>query len=228
MHHVLARSQITLTYLQDRRALAGIDWPAVLDDLIDAGAPPGTCRWRDLDGLTHVVLAVDRVTGRYAGLLGLIERTTPPERWLMIEAAMVRPGEKGVILRRAMLAHVLARIVCLDGKPAALTAPNGDRSIEPALRDLGLNIRSSEQHPPADGNVIAFDTAALARRIGNVGVLLDLRRTSEGHLLRDLRAMHDDRVKPRTGPVRRVTAKPARPGGATRRPKKATRTGRIG
>jgi hypothetical protein len=230
MHHLLAGSRIRLTYLQDRRALAGIDWPAVLDDLIDAGAPPTSCRWRDLDGLTHVVLATDTVTGRYAGLLGLIERGTALETWLMIEAAMVRPGEKGILLRRAMLAHVLARIVCLDGKPAALAAPAGDRSIEPALRDLGMHIRLADMHPPADGNVIVFDTASLARRIGAGGTILDLRATAESPLLRDLRTLHGgrpERVKLRAR-ARPVTVKPARSAGATRRPRKATRTGRNG
>jgi hypothetical protein len=231
MHYLLAGSRTGLTYLQDRRALAGIDWPAVLKDLIDAGAPPESCRWRDLDGLTHVVLAVDPLTRRYTGLLGLIERVTPPDRWLMVEAAMVRPGETGVMLRRAMLAHILARIVCLDGKPAALVAPWSDRSSEPALRDLGLNIRFSALHPPADGNVIAFDSACLSRQIGVASTLLDLRRVTEKSLLADLRAIHDGqpkRLKAKAKPARRPMAKPAKPGGATHRPRKTTRTGRIG
>ena len=36
MQYLLAGSRTSLTYLQDRRALASIDWPTVLDDLIDA------------------------------------------------------------------------------------------------------------------------------------------------------------------------------------------------
>jgi len=231
MHHLLAGSRIRLTYLQDRRALAGIDWPAVLDDLIEAGAPPFCCGWNDLDNLTHVVLATDRASGRYAGMLGLSERITSLEPYLLIKAAMVRPGEKGVLLRRAMLAHILARIVCLDGKPVALAAPRGDRSLDAALRDLGMNIGAAEMYPPADGNVIAFRTACLARRIGD-GTLLDLRPVSEAPLLRDLRGMHrarPEQVKPRAGKAKPATpiAKPARSAAATRRPKKATRTGRI-
>jgi hypothetical protein len=226
MHHYLAGSGIRLTYLQDHRALAGLDWPMILEDLIDAGAPSNACRWSDLGGLTHVVLATDRTSGGHVGMLGLIERTTSIEPWLLIEAATVRPGETGVTLLRSMLAHVLARIVCLDGKPAALAAHAGARSIEPALRDLGFNIRQSELYPPTDGNVIVFKTASLARRIGTGGTLVDLRPAAEGSLLRDLRDMHGgrpDRLK-----IRRIRVKPAKSGTATRRPKKATRTGRNG
>ena len=57
MHHYLAGSRVTLTYLRDRRALAGIDWPAVLGDLTDNATPLGMGRWNDLSALTHVVLA---------------------------------------------------------------------------------------------------------------------------------------------------------------------------
>jgi hypothetical protein len=228
MQYILAGSRIKLDYLQDRRALAGIDWPAVLEDLMEVGAPPRLCRWSDLDRLTHVVLATDSSAGQYVGMLGLIEHSTKLEPWLLIEASMVRPGETGVVLRRAMLAHVLARIVCLDGKPAALASPAGDRSIEAALRDLGLNIRDAEMHPPADGNVIVFRTASLAHRIGTGRVLLDLRPVAEGSLLRDLRGMHGGRPERVKYRVRTIIAKPAKSGGATRRPKKATRTGRSG
>jgi len=228
MHYILAGSRIRLDYLQDRRALAAIDWRAVLDDLSEVGAVPKLCRWSDLDRLTHVVLATDRSAAQYVGMLGLIEHATKLEPWLLIEASMVRPGETGVVLRRAMLAHVLARIVCLDGKPAALAAASGDRSIESALRDLGLNIRDAEMHPPAGRNVIVFKTASLAQRIGSGRTLLDLRPVAEASLLRDLRGMHGgrpERVKYRT---RTIIVKPAKSGGATRRPKKATRTGRNG
>jgi hypothetical protein len=215
--------------LQDRRALAGIDWPAVFDDLTDAGSP----RWCDLAVLTHVVLASDRSTGRYAGLLGLIERSTTLEPYLMIEAAMVRPSDAGVTLRRAMLAHALARIVCLDGKPAALAAPRGDWSIEPTLRDLGLQIRTAVLHPPVGGNVVDFNTASLARRIGT-DVLLDLRLVSEASLLRDLRGLHGVRSDrstvsaASTAAAGRPTPKLARRDTATRRPGEATHTGRTG
>ena len=128
MHHFLAGTHIRLTYLQDRRALAGIDWPAVFDDLVEAGTPLSRWRWCDLDGLTHVVLATDRDSGRYAGVLGLTERTTSLEPWLNIESVMVRPGDNGDTLACAMLAHALARVVCLDGKPAAVAGSRADRS----------------------------------------------------------------------------------------------------
>ena len=77
MNYLLAGSPIKLTYLQDRRALGAIDWPAVFDDLTDAGLPLSHWQWCDVDALTHVVLAVDRITGRYAGVLGMIERSEP-------------------------------------------------------------------------------------------------------------------------------------------------------
>jgi hypothetical protein len=228
MQYMLAGSRIRLDYLQDRRALAAIDWPAVLDDLIEAGAPPRLCHWNDLDRLTHVVLATDRSAAQYVGMLGLIEHATKIEPWLLIDVAMVKPGETGVMLRRAMLAHVLARVVCLDGKPAALASPSGDRSIEAALRDLGLKIREAEMHPPADGNVVVFKTASLAHRIGTGRALLDLRPVPETSLLRDLRGMHGGRPETTKHRTRKVIAKPAKTAGATRRPKKATRTGRNG
>ena len=163
MHYLLAGSQIRLTYLQDRRALAGIDWPTVFDDLTDAGMTATRWQWCDLDRLTHVVLATDRVTGRYAGVLGLTEWATPLEPWLMIDVALVRPKEIGVTLPRAMLAHVLARIVCLDGKPLAVAASPANR---PVLSDLGRNLRSVALHPPPVGNVITLRAASLARQIG--------------------------------------------------------------
>jgi hypothetical protein len=228
MEHQLAGTRITLNYLQDRRALAGIDWATVFDDLIDEGAPLTVCRWSDLDSLTHVVLAIDPLSRRTIGLLGLIERSTKLEPWLLIEVAIVRPGDTGNTLRRAMLAHVLARVVCLDGKPAALASRSGDRAIEPALRDLGLNIRTCEMYPPADGNVIRFKTASLAHRIGAGGTVLDLRPVLEASLLRDLRGMHGGRPEREKYRLRRITVKPAKSGGATRRPRKATRTGRTG
>src|SRR5579862_5947814 len=101
MHHLLAGSRIRLTYLQDRRALAGIDWPAVLDDLTDAHPIVHYRQWCDLDGLTDVVLASDRVTGRYAGVLGLIARTASPDPWLMVGTVFVRPKDDGGSLVRA-------------------------------------------------------------------------------------------------------------------------------
>src|ERR1700735_3191177 len=109
MDHFLAKTHIRLTYLQDRRALASIDWPSVFDDLADAGTPLSSWRWCDLDGLTHVVLAVDRDTAQYAGVLGLAEKAMEPEPWLQVETVIVRPDDRGR-LPCAMLAHVLARI----------------------------------------------------------------------------------------------------------------------
>jgi hypothetical protein len=227
MQHSLAGTQIRLTYLQDRRVLRQINWPAVFENLADAGTPLNRQQWCDLDALTHVVLAVDRVTGRYAGALGLTERATPLEPWLLIEFALARPNESETLCR-AMLAHVLARIVCLDGKPVAIAAARANRT---ALRDLGLNIRFAALHPPADGNVISFRSARLAREIGGDKMVLDLRPVSEASLLRDLRSLHGvraERLKLLAPPGTRhdIMAKPARNAAATRRPRKATHTGR--
>ena len=229
MDHVLAGSGIRLTYLQDHRAIARIEWPTVLDDLTEAGALANRCLWCDLDGLTHVVLAMDRVSGRYVGVLGLIERVTPVEAWLQIEAAMVRPGEGNGTLLRAMTAHMLARIISLDGKPVALASSRHGQAAETALRDIAMNIVTATAHPPVEGNVIAFQTANLSHRMGTPGLVLDLRPVAESSLLRDLRSMHRirvERAKPKV--AARVTAKAARSASATRRPKTATRTGRIG
>jgi len=223
MDHLLAGTDIRLTYLQDYRALERIDWPTVLDDLTDAGAPPNRFPWCDLDRLTHVVLATDRRSGRHIGVLGLVERAAAPEPFLLAEAAMVRPGDDCAVLMRAMLAHVLARIVCLDGKPAAIVSGRGDHAIAGALRDLGAALAGANFHPPLVGNVIAFRTACLARRVSNGGALMDLRAIAESVLLKDLRRLH--RIRPEQ---RKPTVKPARTGGATPRPRKATRTGRSG
>ena len=133
-----------------------------------------------------------------------------------------------------MLAHILTRSVSLDGKPVAMTARRGDRSIEATLRDVGVNIGASTLYPPVDGNVIAFKTAALARRIAIDTTLLDLRDTAEASLLRDLRGLHKfrvERVKRRVSKAKSglgPMAKPARSAAATRRPRKATHTGRTG
>jgi hypothetical protein len=227
MHHFLAGTHIRLTYLQDRRALAGIDWPAVFDDLADAGTPLNHWRWCDLNGLTHVVLATDRDTGQYAGVLGLAERVTALEPWLLIENVLARPGESSATLPCAMLANALARIVCLDGKPIAIAASRANRK---ALCGLSLNIRSAALYPPAGGNVVALQSAKLGRQIGLGHTVLDLRPVSEVSLLRDLRGLHGirpDRLKSLSA-LRPPMAKPARTGGATRRPRKATPTGRTG
>ena len=244
MDHLLAGTEIRLRYLQDRRALALIDWASVFDDLIDADAPPNRCQWSNLDALTHVVLATDRSTGQYAGLLGLVERKTSSESYLLLDAAMARPGDNGA-LQRAMLAHILARIVCLDGKPAALAASRREPALEPMLRGLGGAIAGAGLHPPENPSIIPFATATLARRIGPGNAVLDLRPVTEAALLRDLRRLH--RARPESGKSRAVpppvtqkpvtqkpvtqkpvTQKPATPGGATRRPRTATRTGRSG
>jgi hypothetical protein len=230
MHHLLAGSQIRLTYLQDRRALAGIDWPTVFDDLTDAGMPVSRWQWCDLDALTHVVLATDRVTGRHVGALGLTEQGLPGraallDSWLMIDVALVRPAETGT-LPRAMLAHALARIVSLDGKPVAVAASYPNRTT---LSALSQSIRLAALHPPVDGNVIAFRAACLARQIGMGGTVLDLRPVPETSLLRDLRGMHGVRPeRTRLDPPATSITKPARSVAATRRPRKATRTGRSG
>jgi hypothetical protein len=226
MQYLLAGSQIRLTYLQDRRALAGIDWPAVFDDLTDAGMPLTHWQWCDLDRLTHVVLATDRITGRHAGVLGLTERATSHESWLMIDLALLRPKESGGTLQRAMLAHILARIVCLDGKPVAVAASRGNR---PVLHDLNQNIRSATLYPPEGGNVIALRAARLARQIGAGGTVLDLRAVSETSLLRDLRGLHGVRPeRTKSNAPGNAMVKPARNAAATRRPRKATHTGMSG
>jgi hypothetical protein len=224
MHHLLAGSRIRLTYLQDRRALGSIDWPAIFDDLADAGAPMTHWQWCDLDALTHVVLAIDRVTGRYCGVLGLTRRAVPAE-WLMIDVSLVQPKTNGNTLMRAMLAHVLARIVCLDGKPVALAASVGGRAL---LTDLSLNIRTAALHPAADGNVVIFRAARLAHEIGSGKTVLDLRAVSETSLLHDLRGIHGVRPERTKLSGESVMAKLARSAAATRRPRKATHIGSNG
>jgi hypothetical protein len=226
MHYLLAGSQIKLIYLQDRRALCGIDWPTVFDDLTDAGVPARSWQWCDLDALTHVVLAIDRPTGSYAGVLGLVERKTPPDCWLMIDLTMVRPKESDGGLSRAMLAHALARVVCLDGKPLALAAGRAGRA---ALNELSRHIGSAALHPPVDGNVISLGAAGLARQIGAGRSVLDLQMVTEASLLRDLRGLHGIRAMgKRITLSERTMARLARTAAATRRPRKATRTGRTG
>ena len=229
MHHFLAKTQIKLTYLQDRRALSGIDWAAVFDDVADAGTPMHHWRWCDLDSLTHVVLATDRDSGQYAGVIGLTEMEMGPNSWLRVEIVIARPTESSA-LPCAMLAHVLARVICLDGKPIAIAGPLASRE---ALCGLSLKVRSAALYPPAEGNVVALDAAKLGRGIGIGHTVLDLRRVSESLLLRDLRGLHGlrpERLKALAAyrPAKGARAKAARSGGATRRPRKATRTGRTG
>ena len=241
MDHVLAGSGIRLTYLQDQRAIKRIHWPTVFNDLIDAGAPPNRCQWCDLASLTHVVLATDRSTGCHVGLLGFVEREIQSDPWLWAEGAMVGPGMGGQLLLRAMTAHLLARVVSLDGKPLALGASSADPAIEAALRDVGHKIHAAIQHPPAEGNVVALGTARLARDMGASGLVIDLRETAESTLLRDLRSMHRVRVErtpkrvaataaskvAKAGGAKRPSVKPARSASPTRRPKTAIRTGKT-
>jgi hypothetical protein len=227
MHHFLTGTQVKLTYLQDRRALAGIDWPTVFDDLMDAGVPLNRWRWCDLEALTHVILATERQTGRHIGVLGLSERTTAREPWLLVENVMVRPADSQGPLPRAMLAHALVRVVCLDGKPIAIAASRTNRD---ALCGLRQSIRSAALYPPAEDNIVSLDAAKLGRQIGAGHTVLDLRPVSEASLLRDLRGLHGigpGRLRSLAA-LRSTMAKPARSGGATRRPRKATPTGRTG
>jgi hypothetical protein len=144
----------------------------------------------------------------------------------MIELALVRPKESGGTLQRAMLAHVLVRVVCLDGKPLAMAAAQAGRT---ALGELSRAISSAALHPPVEGNVIALRAAGLAHQIGNGRSVLDLRAASEGALLRDLRGLHGIRAMGKKAALsERSMAKLARNAAATRRPRKATRTGRTG
>ena len=210
-------------------ALADINWPSVFDDLADAGLPLHQWRWCDLDGFTHVVLATDRDTKQYVGVLGLTEKTAAQEPWLQVETVIVRPNESSP-LSCAMLAHVLARVVCLDGKPAAIA---GSRAFREALCTFSLKIRAAGLYPPAGTNVVALETARLGRGIGVGHTVLDLRSISEAVLLRDLRGLHGIRPERLKSLVAQRPSKPpktklARSGGATRRPRKATRTGRTG
>jgi hypothetical protein len=222
MHHLLAGTPFRLTYLQGRRTMAQVDWVAIHNDLTDADTQVDYWRWGDLYSLTHVVLALDRDTGRHAGLLGLTARCTSSETWLQIETSLVRPQDEAGLLPRAMLAHALTRTVCFDGKPVAIAALRGGQT---ALPDLGAALRSVALHPPAEGNVIALEAARIARRIGGERLVLDLRQASEGSLLRDLRNLHGVRRDRRKAGS---TATPATSDGATRRPRKATHIDRTG
>jgi hypothetical protein len=222
MQYLLAGSRLRLTYLQDRRSLANINWPSVYEDLADAGTIMNYSRWCELDALTHVVLASDRMTGRYAGVLGVRRCMTAGEPWLLVEIALTRPGETDIMLSRALLAHILARIVCLDGKPVALAAP---RTAQAGMLDLHQAIQGAEVHPPFESNVISLHTGRLAREVGAGAMVLDLRAISEKSLLRDMRDLHGLRPE-RIRPV--AMGKPARSVGATRRPRKTTHTGRTG
>ena len=207
MDHSLGESGLKLTYLRDRRAIEHIDWPSVLDDLLDADAPPNRCLWCDLDGMSHIVLAADRHTGRYMGVVGLIARgTTDSPSWLAIELALVRCGANGegdIVLLRAMLAHLLARIVTLEGKPPSLVAPYAAPDLETALRGLATATNAGA-HPPASGNVFDFQAASLACRVGRPILVLDFRALLEGALLRALRRMHC--IRPLT--LRPLTLRP--------------------
>jgi hypothetical protein len=219
MDHLITGTDITLTYLQDRRALAAIDWPSVFDDLTDAGARPRFL-WCDLDALTHVVLATERSTGLHVGAFGLAQGPIA----LKADFVIARPGPDHATLTRAMLAHLLSRIVQLDGKPDAIVARQGHPASEAAVRGLGAAIGGITLHPPVSGNVILLKTAALARRAGLSATMMDLRGIPAGGLLRDLARLHRMRLEP----SRKVRSKAARIGGATPRPKTATRTGRSG
>lgn len=214
--------------------MARIDWTIVLDDLADAGAPPNRLSWSDLNALTHVVLATDRATGRFAGVLGMVAKATSLESFLLVDTIMVDP-DKAAILPLAMLAHTLARIVSLDGTPPALAARRGDRGIEPVLRALAGAVTGAMAYPAAGGpeagpgadpganNVIALCTASLARRVGRGFTTLDLRQVAEPLLLRDLRKLHRARRERKKS---KVTQKLARSAGAMRRPRTTTRTGK--
>ena len=218
MDHLLIGTDIRLTYLQDRRALSAIDWPTVLDDLTDAGAMPPRFLWCDLDALTHVVLATERGTGRHVGIFGLVRLAGS----LKADCVVTPPGSAGPALSQAMLAYLLARIVRLDGKPEAVVSRRGNIASEQAVRLLGAAMAGIAMHPPASGNVITLRTAHLARQTGPGTVVMDLRGVPQTALLRDLRRLHRVRVE-----VPRVRAKAARTGGATRRPRTATRTGKT-
>ena len=277
MDHLLRGSGLTLTYLRDRRAIEGIDWPLLFDDLLEPGGPPNRCLWGGLDNLSHVVLATDRTSGRTMGLVGLMTRQTAHTSYLVVEQALVHTtpaeadganGAYDATLLGAMLAHMLARIVTLEGRPACLAAAHAIPGVEAALRGM-LATPGMAAHPPEQDNVINFQAASLACRIGRPALLLDLRAVTDTDLMRALRRMHClrgprrggapdkksmDRKKagafamdgennkaagesraggpakqsPARAEKRRKAVIPASPADATPRPRKATRTGRIG
>ena len=150
-----------------------------------------------------------------------MNNSLPPRRGLCLVLA-APSGAGKTSLSRALLAHILARIVCLDGKPVALGAP---RAGQAGMLDLYQAIQVAEVHPPLEGNVISLHTGRLAREVGAGAMVLDLRPVSEASLLRDLRDLHG--LRPER--IRSVAmGKQARSVGATRRPRKATHTGRTG
>jgi hypothetical protein len=226
MHHELAGTHYRLSYLQDRRALDSIDWPTAIEDLADVGAPLSQWRWCDVDRLTHVILATDRETRQFIGVLGLIERLEDQKPLLCIETVIVTPDETGALLG-AMVAHALARVVDLDGVPVALSGPD---AVRETLLGLSLKIRASGLYPPAGGNVVSFNAAKLGQRLGPLYTVLELEAVKKASLLRDLKGVHGlrpVRLKSSAG-QRSSIPKSARSGTATRRPRKATHTGRIG
>ena len=189
MDDVLAGRRLRLTYLRDQRSIEAVVQGHILDEVAPRGQY-GSLAWSvrpRLDGLTHLVLAVDRHTGQPLGLLAARDRATQDEAFLLIETAMAAPGQD--TLARRMLGMVIMRGIGSDPMRLAIAAPRGSAAICAALREGARRIAGATFDPGVEQVVVRLKSATLARRIrrtvgpGSGLAILDLRGVDKARLI---------------------------------------------
>jgi hypothetical protein len=170
MHHVLAEYGLRLTYLRNPSVVDDLDTDRVLEDLSDDTLDGDVFPWlagHQLNDHDHLILATDRHTGQYLGVLGACDGATTGEEFLILEAAFVAAAARGQNLLRRMIALALLRIGSLGPLPSAIAASTRSPICYRILRGIAHSFSQASLFPEPANVPINFHAATLAQRIAH-------------------------------------------------------------
>jgi hypothetical protein len=168
MDHVLTEHGLRLTYLCDPATIDELDQDRILEDLAHAAPSDDPLPWitrSRLSDYNHLVLATDRNTGRYLGLLGANDGATSREEFLLLETSFVAANARGQNLLRRMLALAILRIGGVTVAPSIIAACTRNPIFYHILQSTARRFTGAVFFPEPESVAISFQTATLAQRI---------------------------------------------------------------
>jgi hypothetical protein len=168
MDHVLTEYGLRMTYLRNPSVVDDLDTDHVLEDLFDGALDGDVLPWlagHQLNDHDHLILATDRHTGRYLGVLGACDGATTGEEFLILEVAFVAPKARGQNLLRRMIALALLRIGGLGPLPSAIAACTRSPICYHVLRGITRGFTHAAFFPEPAHFPINLHSATLAQRI---------------------------------------------------------------
>jgi hypothetical protein len=168
MDHVLTEYGLRLTYLRNPSVADDLDTDRVLADLSDDTLDGDVSPWLASDQLhdhDHLILATDRHSGRYLGVLGACDVATADDEFLILQSAFVVATARGQNLLRRMIALALLRIGGLGPLPSAIAACTRSPICYRVLRGITRGFTHAAFFPEPAHVPINLQAATLARRI---------------------------------------------------------------